>query len=60
MKTITIKIDEDNDIFEMSVDNKVYTIDSYNGALEGLQTLEQVGDMIPIEDGKYKFIALGL
>ena len=26
MKTITIKIDEDNDIFEMSVDNKVYTI----------------------------------
>ena len=28
MKTITIKIDEDNDIFEMSVDNKVYTIDN--------------------------------
>jgi len=28
MNTITIKIDEDNDIFEMSVDNKVYTIDN--------------------------------
>ena len=28
MKTITIKIDEDNDIFEMSVDNEVYTIDN--------------------------------
>tara|TARA_R100000908_G_C3705871_1_gene114442 strand:- start:60 stop:224 length:165 start_codon:yes stop_codon:yes gene_type:complete len=28
MKTITIKIDEDNDIYEMSVDNKVYTIDN--------------------------------
>ncbi len=40
--------------------NKVYTIDSYNGALQGLQTLEQVGDMIPIKDGKFKFIALGL
>ena len=40
--------------------NKVYTIDSYNGALKGLQTLEQVGDMVPLEGGKYKFIALGL
>jgi hypothetical protein len=28
MKTITIKIDEDNDIYEMSVDNKVYTLDN--------------------------------
>jgi len=28
MKTITIKIDEDNDIYEMSVDNEVYTLDN--------------------------------
>ena len=28
MNTITIEIDEDNDIFEMSVDNEVYTIDN--------------------------------
>tara|TARA_R100001510_G_scaffold50328_1_gene49283 strand:+ start:394 stop:543 length:150 start_codon:yes stop_codon:yes gene_type:complete len=28
MKTITIQIDEDNDIFEMSIDNKVYTLDN--------------------------------
>jgi len=28
MNTITIKIDEDNDIFEMSVDNEVYTLDN--------------------------------
>ena len=28
MKTILLKIDEDNDIFEMSIDNKVYTLDN--------------------------------
>ena len=28
MKTITLKIDEDNDIFEMSIDNAVYTLDN--------------------------------
>ena len=28
MKTITLKIDEDNDIFEMIVDNEVYTLDN--------------------------------
>ena len=28
MNTITIKIDEDNDIFEISVDNEVYTLDN--------------------------------
>ena len=28
MQTITIKIDEDNDIFEMSIDNEVYTLDN--------------------------------
>jgi len=28
MNTITIKIDEDNDIYEMSVDNEVYTLDN--------------------------------
>ena len=28
MNTITIKIDEDNDIFEMTVDNEVYTTDN--------------------------------
>ena len=27
MKTITINIDEDNDIYEMTVDNKIYTLD---------------------------------
>ena len=32
MKTILLKIDEDNDIFEMSVDNEVYTLDNvYQG-----------------------------
>ena len=37
MKTITIKIDEDNDIFEMSVDNKVYTLDNvYEGKYSNL------------------------
>jgi hypothetical protein len=28
MKTITLKIDEDNDIFEMRIDNEVYTLDN--------------------------------
>ena len=28
MKTILLKIDEDNDIYEMTVDNKVYTLDN--------------------------------
>ena len=28
MKTITIKIDEDNDIFEMRINNEVYTLDN--------------------------------
>jgi hypothetical protein len=28
MKTITLKIDEDNDIYEMTVDGKVYTLDN--------------------------------
>jgi hypothetical protein len=27
MKTITINIDEDNDIYEMVVDHKIYTLD---------------------------------
>ena len=27
LKSITIKIDEDNDIYEMTVNNVVYTID---------------------------------
>ena len=28
MKTILIKIDEDNDIYEMTIDNEVYTLDN--------------------------------
>lgn len=28
MKTILLKIDEDNDIFEMSINNEVYTLDN--------------------------------
>jgi hypothetical protein len=28
MKTILLKIDEDNDIFEMIIDNEVYTLDN--------------------------------
>ena len=28
MKTITLKIDEDNDIYEMIVDNEVFTLDN--------------------------------
>ena len=28
VNTITIKIDEDNDIYEMTVNNKVYTLDN--------------------------------
>ena len=28
MKTILLKIDEDNDIFEMSIDSEVYTLDN--------------------------------
>jgi len=28
MKTITLKIDEDNDICEMIVDNEVFTLDN--------------------------------
>ena len=28
MKTITLKIDEDNDIYEMTVNGKVYTLDN--------------------------------
>jgi len=28
LRTITIKIDEDNDIYEMSVNNVTYTIDN--------------------------------
>ena len=28
MKTILLKIDEDNDIFEMSIGNEVYTLDN--------------------------------
>ena len=28
MKTITIKIDEDNDIYEMRIGNEVYTLDN--------------------------------
>ena len=28
VNTITIKIDEDNDIYEMKVNNKVYTLDN--------------------------------
>jgi|TARA_R110000803_G_scaffold37040_3_gene79762 hypothetical protein len=28
MKNITIKIDEDNDIFEMKINNEVYTLDN--------------------------------
>ena len=28
MKTITLKIDEDNDIFEMRIGDEVYTLDN--------------------------------
>ncbi len=28
MKTISLKIDEDNDIFEMTIDNEVYTLEN--------------------------------
>ena len=28
MKTITLKIDEDNDIYEMTVNGEVYTLDN--------------------------------
>ncbi len=28
MKNISLKIDEDNDIYEMTIDNKVYTLDN--------------------------------
>ena len=28
MKTITLKIDEDNDIFEMRIGNEIYTLDN--------------------------------
>ena len=28
LKSITIKIDEDNDIYEMTVNGKVYTLDN--------------------------------
>ena len=28
MKTILLKIDEDNDIFEMKIGNEVYTLDN--------------------------------
>ena len=28
LNTITIKIDEDNDIYEMTVNNEVYTLDN--------------------------------
>ena len=28
MKTILLKIDEDNDIFEMRINNEVYTLDN--------------------------------
>jgi len=28
VNTITIKIDEDNDIYEMTVNNEVYTLDN--------------------------------
>lgn len=28
MKTILLKIDEDNDIYEMTIDNEVYTLDN--------------------------------
>ncbi len=28
MKNISLKIDEDNDIFEMTIDNEVYTLDN--------------------------------
>ena len=28
MKTILLKIDEDNDIFEMRIGNEVYTLDN--------------------------------
>ena len=28
VNTITIKIDEDNDIYEMAVNNEVYTLDN--------------------------------
>ena len=28
MKTIILKIDEDNDIYEMTVNNEVYTLDN--------------------------------
>ena len=28
MKTITLKIDEDNDLYEMKIGNEVYTLDN--------------------------------
>ena len=28
MKTITLKIDEDNDLYEMRIENEVYTLDN--------------------------------
>ena len=28
MKTILLKIDEDNDIYQMTIDNEVYTLDN--------------------------------
>jgi len=35
MKTILLKIDEDNDIFEMRIGNEVYTLDNvYQSKLE--------------------------
>ncbi len=42
------------------VDNKVYTVESFKGALEGTRPLDLVGEMYMLEDGSYKFIPLGI
>ena len=42
------------------VDNKVYTVESFKGAMEGTRPLDLVGEMYLLEDGSYKFIPLGI
>ena len=52
MKTITIKIDEDNDIFEMSVDNEVYTLDNvYESKYSNL--FDELNMAIELQVAKY-------
>ena len=53
LNTITIKIDEDNDIYEMTVNNVVYTLDNVYDSEFG-QLFDELNMSIVLLDTQHK------